>query len=90
MTGSSASLKMGPREAEKGGTLKARPMEEGDRGEAARPREEMNATTLLVDLRASAREGAKNLAEGSVEEDWQGMVVPDAALYLKEGGDESR
>ena len=40
--------------------------ERGDRGETARPREEMNATTLLVDLRASAREGAKPLAKEAV------------------------
>jgi hypothetical protein len=36
----------------------------------------MNATTLLVDLRASARKGAKTLAKGSGEEDWQRMIVP--------------
>jgi hypothetical protein len=50
----------------------------------------MNATTLLVDLSASAREGAKTLAKGSVEEDWQEMVVPGPTSGPKEDADESR
>jgi hypothetical protein len=45
----------------------------------------MNATTLLVDLRASAREEAKTLAKGSGEEDWQRMIVPGSASGHKEG-----
>jgi hypothetical protein len=54
--------------------LEARPMEEAIAGEAARPPEEMNATTLLMDRRTSAKE-EETLAKVSVEEDRQGMVA---------------
>lgn len=60
-------------------------------GEAGRSREVMGVTMPLADLRTSAREGAETLAKGSVEEDWQGMVIPDPAYYFRDSGErESR
>jgi hypothetical protein len=62
-------------------------MEDAIADEAARLREEMNATALLVDRRASAKEEAKTLTKASVEEDRQGMATADPAFYLKDGGE---
>jgi hypothetical protein len=73
--------------------LEARPVrlvEEAIAGEAARPRVDMNVTTPLVDLRISAREGAKTLAKPSVEEDRQGMVASALPSTPKTAANESR
>jgi len=63
-------------------------MKQAIAGEPARPREDLNAPTPLVDLRTSAIiEEVKTLAKASAEEDyWQGMVAPDLAFYLKDNG----
>jgi len=59
-------------------------MEEAISGEAAMPPEKMSAATPLVNRRTSTKEEAKTLTKGSVEEDWQGMVITDPAFYLKD------
>jgi hypothetical protein len=46
----------------------------------------MNARTPLVDLRTSAKAETKTLPKASVDEDWQEMVAPDPAFYLKDSG----
>jgi len=61
-----------------------RPMEGATTGEAARPSEETDLTTPLVNLRLSAREVAKTLAEASVAEDWQVMITAGLASHLKD------
>jgi hypothetical protein len=49
----------------------------------------MNARTPHVDLRTSPIEVTRSdetPAKPSAEKDWQGMVGPDPAFYLKDNG----
>jgi hypothetical protein len=64
--------------------LEARPMEEGITGEAARVRDERNHAARGSKDERKRRD--ETLAIASVEEDWQGMVAPDPASYLKDNG----
>ena len=64
--------------------MEVRAMEEAIAGETAMPPEKMRSATPLVDRRTSIKEEAKTLTKGSVEEDWQGIVITDPAFYLKD------
>jgi hypothetical protein len=65
--------------------LKARPMEETIAAEAKVVRRDERENTARG-LKGDHKRREETRAKASVEEDWQGMVAPDPAFYLKDNG----
>ena len=65
--------------------LEARPMEEAIAAEAKAVRRDERENTARAS-KGERKRREETLAKASAKEDWQGMVAPDPAFYLKDNG----